>query len=457
MARKSFKRKIVFCLSAVLLLTVFLSACNKYDASLPFYDMDVTDLSVQADGISSEYAYLFDSVTVAMPDSLNDANGKEKMYLGHPDTVLLDNGNILAAYPKGHGRGETVLMISKDKGLSWQDLGTDLPSSFKKTMETPTLYKLDFTDGSQKLIMISGRPKWIGVKGSRAEGFDVSLSQSTDENGRTDGMVWGEHENFFGPNAKRSEYRCKAGKWDAIVAMASLTRLKENGAFADKWMGLFHNRKGVIFKTYLTFDENGAMQWSYPEEALPDYKKETKKYFFCEPEVVRSPDGGELAMLMRTNKKNTFSYVTFSTDEGKSWSKPQTMSRELTGERHKAEYDPTTGKLVITYRAINWKVGQECKKSAWFSRGWLAWVGDYEDLKKGADGKGDYVIKLAHTYLDGQTAPETRANADTGYAGLTIDEDGLVVALSYGRFGKDDVTYIIAKRFKLADIEAIRA
>ena len=38
-------------------------------------------------------------------------------YLGHPTTVLLEDGRtIVAVYPKGHGRGAIVLKRSKDGG-----------------------------------------------------------------------------------------------------------------------------------------------------------------------------------------------------------------------------------------------------------------------------------------------------------------------------------------------------
>src|SRR5581483_3024852 len=41
-------------------------------------------------------------------------------YLGHPTTVLLEDGRtILAVYPKGHGRGAIVLKRSTDGGLTW--------------------------------------------------------------------------------------------------------------------------------------------------------------------------------------------------------------------------------------------------------------------------------------------------------------------------------------------------
>ena len=44
------------------------------------------------------------------------------VYLGHPSTVLLEDGKtILIVYPKGHGKGEIVYKRSKDGGKTWSD------------------------------------------------------------------------------------------------------------------------------------------------------------------------------------------------------------------------------------------------------------------------------------------------------------------------------------------------
>ena len=41
-------------------------------------------------------------------------------YLGHPTTVLLEDGRtMLCVYPKGHGRGAIVMKRSTDGGLTW--------------------------------------------------------------------------------------------------------------------------------------------------------------------------------------------------------------------------------------------------------------------------------------------------------------------------------------------------
>ena len=45
-----------------------------------------------------------------------------RQYLGHPTTVLLEDGRtMLAVYPKGHGRGGIVYKRSPDGGLTWSE------------------------------------------------------------------------------------------------------------------------------------------------------------------------------------------------------------------------------------------------------------------------------------------------------------------------------------------------
>lgn len=82
----------------------------------------------------------------------------------------------------------------------------------------------------------------------------------------------------------------------------------------------------------------------------------------------------------------------------------------------------------------------------------------YDDLKNGTE--GDYRIKIAHTYLDGQTEPEIKANADTAYCGNVVLPDGTAVTSSYGRFGEknpdgSDKTYIISKRINPRDTDEL--
>lgn len=465
------KRKF-FALALVLLLALplALAGCNDDNGETYVWtkgEGKLVDLSAAPEGTAEQYQYLYEQHPVATDDEYFGLYlGRE--YQGHPDSVLLDNGNILVAFPKSHGRAETIMMLSTDGGLTYTDIfnaDNPKPDSFYHTEETPTIYKLDFTDGTQKLITISGRPSWADQPGDKGEGWDAAISASLDENGKCDGLEWSEHENFYGPNAVREEYKREAGaeKYDAVVAMSSLTQMKdENGNLIDKWMGTYHDdRNFTVYKTFLTFNEDGSMEWSEPERLLgqnDEYREVESREDFCEVEIIRSPDGNELAALFRVNQKYTYSYVSFSTDEGETWSEPQTVSAELTGERHKAEYDATTGKLIITMRSINFRDNNP--NLGWTSRGWVAWIGDYEDLKKGEEGCGDMLVKLAHTYGTSGTEITEFANADTGYAGLVVLADGTVVTTSYGTFSPvgselGGKTYVMTKQFKIADLAAV--
>jgi hypothetical protein len=435
------KRLILIIITAVVvtagLLVTVLVLSNRVEKAEPAdYTIPEIDLSVMPDGTDEKYSYLYD---LSVVDDTAD-------YLAHPDSVLLQNGDILTAYPEGHGKGAIRTKISSDGGLTWNKSLSNTPESWKDSLETPTVYRLAFTDGktSDKLILISANPKWPNM--STPGGFNVSLSDD-------EGQTWSEFELFYD---KKSDYPVIP-----IVAMSSLTQLKENGKFVDKWMGLFHDSDFYNYKTILTFDENGKMHWSKPEKYFSEYRKVEKAAKMCEVEVVRSDNGvgDTLCLIARSNSKKMNSLISFSTDEGKTWSEPKEAPSSLNGERHKAEW--VDGRLFITFRSINRgpKAIEKSDKN-WVSEGWVAWVGTFDDLKNGNEGL--YRIKLAHIYKDGQTSPEYEANADTGYCGNVVLPDGTIVTCTYGKFSPEQKledgkykTFICSKRINLKDIDSL--
>ena len=413
-----------------------------------YYSIPQVDLSVESENTPEDLKYLYEYTIV------DDSAG----YLGHPDSVLLNNGDILTLYPKGHGKGAVLSKISDNGGISYDKEIENQPISWEKSLETPTVYRLNFANGEEKLILISANSKWPGM--STSGGFNSSIS--VDE-----GKTWTEFKRFWDNDSEMPII--------PIVAMASLTRLKEKGEFVDKWMGIFHDHNFVNYKTILTFQENGEYNWSKPEKYLSQYREFETYAGICEVECIRS-DGGkgdELCLIARCNKKTCTSLLLFSNDEGETWSKPKEASFALNGERHKAEYTDD-GRLFITFRSIERdkkrvkkmkKLGGELK---WYSEGWIAWVGSYDDLKNGREGQ--YRIKIAHTYLDQQNEPSIVANADTGYCGNVVLKDGTIVTSSYGVFstvekesGKYNTdkgkqkrkTFIVSKRIKLSDVEKL--
>lgn len=425
---------------------MFMFGKRPFPKTAEYYDIPMLDLSVKPASLPPRFDYLYEQVTV------DDAKG----YLGHPDSVLLKNGNILTVYPEGHGKGKIASKISTDGGKSYTESIKNQPVSWEASLETPTIYRLTFTSGEEKLIMISGNPKWPNM--STPGGFNSSVS--CDE-----GESWSEFKLFWDNN---SEFPVIP-----IVAMASLTRLRENGEYVDKWMGLFHDRSFINYKTVLSFDKNGDYTWSRPEPYLTKYRDIERYAGICEVEAVRSDDESEICLIARCNKKLCTSLLIFSSDEGKSWSKPREAPVSLNGERHKAERLPD-GRLFITFRSIERNPAEVKKRrkeggeKKWYSEGWTAWVGTYDDLKKG--NQGQYRIKLAHTYLPAQKTPSIAANADTGYCGNVVLEDGTAVTSSYGIFSPEEKpdgvyntdkgrqkrkTYIVSKRVNLKDTDEL--
>lgn len=364
----------------------------------------------------------------------------DTQYYGQPDMVLLDNNKtMIGVYPEGHGVGNVLMKRSEDAGKTWtQD--TKTPKSWKTSQETPTIYKLDFKDGSQKLIMITGCP---GVWGDYSTGWQTSISSDG-------GDTWSEYQRFHEGEA-------------TTVAMASLIQLKDDkGNFIDKWMGVYHNSNSFVnYKTYLTFDGNGKEQWSQPEPYLSEYRNIEKHYQICEVGMFRSPDGKRIVALARSQSHQNKSTMFYSDDEGQTWSKPRDMQGALQGERHKIAYDPISGRLLVTFREItlDYNKNGSIEPNDWMAGDWIAWVGTYDDLMQGNEGQ--YRIRLKQDFTN------NAKGGDCGYAGISVLPDGTFTMLSYGHFDKEkaeanttgnarnDPAYIVQAQFKLSEIDNI--
>lgn len=382
-------------------------------------------------------------------DNLTDiekAPNTDRQYLGQPDMVRTNTGRLITTYPKGHGKGPLIMQISDNNGETWIEK-TDTPSSWTGSQETPTMYVLNLADGTERIIMITACPGWGSDNDGNTYGWNTSYS---DDNGET----WSEYSHWY----SRRGY--DDANNDAIVAMASLIQLKdENGNYIQKWMGVYHNYSYVNFKTYLTFDENGNEQWTEPAPYLNDYRLIESTYQMCEVGMFRSPDGKRIVGLARSQSHNNSSTLIYSDDEGETWSKPMDLPGSLAGERHKAVYDPISGRLVITFREIKYDLNgnnQFDGNSDWICGDWIAWVGSYEDLMEQND--GEYRILLAEDWSN------NAKSGDTGYAGVVVLEDGTFIMNSYGHWDKDfslswtggvttDLCYIKQAKFKLGEIE----
>ena len=449
MTSVSRKKKIIIIIAAIALIAALVSGIllgvyfgTKKDA------LDYSELKV-----------------IRLDEKYTSVVNKASYYLGHPDIVETSDGTLITAYPAGHGKGPVMMQKSTDYGGTWNAVTEEeTPESWQKSQETPTLYRLDMTDGSSKLLLVSGCPSWDEDDEYYANGFNCSVSSD-------DGRTWTEFKNFYGVEwaesaPKRNDNAVytdaekellpnydEAGNalpYDVIVAMSSLTQLKENGEYVDKWMGTFHDYDFHNYASILTFDASGEPVWSAPRKFLTPQRDIEESAAICEIEIFRAPSDN-LISIGRANARNSNSLISVSTDEGATWSEFRELPNSLTGDRHKAEYDDVTGKLLISFRyVLPGMKSSAFAKENYLGGYWCAWVGDAEDLEAYALGAdiipGDALVVLGVTN-DGK--------ADCGYSG-TVCRDGVFVLHSYGKFAKGaKYPYIMQAKFSLADIGLI--
>ena len=325
-------------------------------------------------------------------------------YLGHVSTIAWNDGKtILAAYPKGHGKGPIVLRRSDDGGKTWSDR-LPVPENWATSGETPTLFRVnDPKSGKPRILLFSG------LKPAR-------LARSDD-----DGATW----TPLGP----------IGTWGGIVLMGDVIQRRDGSIVA-----FFHDDgrffgpaavRDAGFTLYAVESTDGGLTWGEPRAIWNG-----KDVHLCEPGLVASPDGKRHAMLLRENRRAKQSHIAFSDDEGRTWSGPREVDPALTGDRHVARYLPD-GRLVISFR--------DTAADSPTKGDWVAWIGTWHDLEKG--GPGQFRVRLK----------DNRNAWDCAYPGVTVLPDGTIVALTYGHWTEGQPPWILGVRLTAAEVETAGA
>lgn len=362
---------------------------------------------------------------------------EDGQYLGHPTTVLLDDGKtIYCVYPKGHGRGPIVMKRSLDGGLTWGER-LPVPDNWASSLEVPTLYPVRDASGQDRVIMFSGL-------------YPARMAYSEDGC-----QTW----TLLQP----------IGTWGGIVVMGDLIPLQTG---KGHYMALFHDderffsaagRSAAVekavdanqptFTLYKTLSFDGGMTWTYPQNVYS-----SSIIHLCEPGLIRSPDGKQIAMLLRENSRRLNSFIMFSDDEGKTWSPPRELPNSLTGDRHQIIYTDD-GRLLISFRDLSPAIARfkqlkdgclTCDEKILAAKAgpvsptagdWVGWVGTYEDLLMGNEGQ--YRIRFK----------DNTRGSDCAYPALELLPDGHIVATTYGYWEDGEEPYILSFRFKMKELD----
>jgi lysophospholipase L1-like esterase len=323
-----------------------------------------------------------------------------RKYLGHPTTVLLPDGRtLLCVHPEGHGKGAIVLQRSGDGGRTWSE-PLPVPASFATSLETPTIHRLVDRAGTARLVLFSGL-------------HPIRSSISTD-----DGRTWSE--------------LLPIGDFGGIVAMASVVALAngEHAAFFHD-DGRYFRAGGARsqFTVWQTRSRDGGLTWAPPTSVWSGAGMD-----LCEPGVLRAPDGKRLVMLLRENSRRQCSQMLVSDDEAITWSEPRALPASLCGDRHVGAFAPD-GRLLISFRDMD---------PASSTRGdWVAWVGTWDDLLAGRDGR--FRVRLARNWR----------GTDCAYPGVEVLPDGTFVLVTYGHWEPGEAPFVRAVRLRLDELDAL--
>lgn len=332
------------------------------------------------------------------------AAGSETVYQGHPTTLLMPDGKtIFAVWCINHGGAAGPMARSDDGGRTWTRLDDRLPPAFSTHQNCPSIYRLVAPDGRARLWVFSA------ARGTRA-GPGMPRIMSED-----DGRTWREVDPLG--------FVC-------VMTFSSVVRLKDG-----RYLGLYHRgpdgKDRAPLEVLQTITADGGFTWSEPRVVA---KVEGKNP--CEPFVFRSPDGAELACLMRENTHKGRSLLMVSRDEGATWSAPIDTPWGLTGDRHNGVFT-RDGRFVVAFR-------DKAIGSPTFNH-FVAWVGTYDDIR--GNRPGQYRVKLLHSHAGG----------DCGYPGVELLPDNTIVATTYVKYRAGAAKHsVVSTRFKLAETDALR-
>lgn len=311
----------------------------------------------------------------------------DREYQGHPTTVLMPDGNtVFCVWTIGHGGPCGPLKKSLDRGKSWSEL-LPVPDNWTRFKNCPSIWN----------IPTGGYPERLVVYAQDAQSLVMNVSVSL-ENGEnwTPMTPCGDIVSVM---PWTTLHQTGPGR---LIALTSARRPGD----PDKWSNNIIQSES----------SDRGLTWRRPEIVA-----DIEGVRIAEPWLLPSPDGNELACLLRNNSSGS-SKIMFADNLGSSWSRTVDLPEPLWGHRHVARYLPD-GRVIIVFRDVSTNektYGHFC-----------AWIGSYDDLKY--QRKGGTKIKLLHHY-----PIEGNWKLDCGYPGVEVFDDGTVLATTYLHYREED-------------------
>ncbi|MEG2464431.1 MAG: sialidase family protein [Kiritimatiellia bacterium] len=313
------------------------------------------------------------------------AQGAATLYNGHPTLVSTTSGKLIAVWTYGHGGAMGPMAESTDHGKTWKRTDEKLPAEAKTYINCPSIYELTDPQTGKKRL-------WIFAQYAKtSQGPDWMARVMSEDDGETWKVM----------PALGKGFHC-------VMTFASIVQLKDG-----RYLGVYHGGPAGAdrppLKVYSSISSDGGMTWGQPALIAEEAERN-----LCEPFVFRSPTTpNELCCLLRENTHKDVSRMMFSTDEGKTWTRPQPAAHVVTGDRH-VGITLLDGKLAIAFRDVD--------KTSPYCGHFVLWVGTYDDFKNTRE-NGKRIRLL-----------ESHAAWDCGYPGMALLPDGSLLCLTYIKY-----------------------
>lgn len=374
---------------------------------------------------------------VRTPDNTFDVARYPEAYLNYPSAVLTGilPGEILTAYIKTDSARSIETVRSLDRGRTW----THEP--FHSNWDGETFRSLSLFHLGQPPVVsrpADRRSRRTSTRRSNSlalfsGGNPVMISASY-----TNGHNW---SNFY-PANNFGGFR--------ISGLVQLRNGRIMALFHDDGRFLYHDeesdgtplRKSVIYKIY---SDDGGLTWTPPQIALKH-----NLHGLYDAVIIYSPSRRDNDLMMIASERETAAaYISFSSDNGDTWSYPEKLPSFIQGDRFGiASYKR---QLLISYRDMCRTLNNGEPNPTFGDI--VLWAGDLRELIRG-NGNG-IKVRIADNYPVGGPADHSDLKfSDCGYVSVLPLAPNEVCVVAYGRWETQELPFV--RNFVLNPVELRR-